>query len=220
MKGAAGHWIAPRGIAAHLRDHGFFEASLIDWCRQFGRADGCFVDVGAHVGSYALTLAPHFARVHAFEPQLQTWHALAVNVMLRDGARVEVHRVALGAEAGTADLRVCSSDGGGSSLFDWPDRAAMRTEAVEVRPLDSYELPDVAFIKIDAEGAELDVLRGAAATLKRCQPRVLFEVWTEDWYAGRRREIEAWLADAGFDVVPIRGYPHMRIATPLECRWK
>jgi hypothetical protein len=49
---------------------------------------------------------------------------------------------------------------------------------VEARALDSYELADVAFVKIDAEGHEESVLIGARATLERCRPALVVE--TED----------------------------------------
>ena len=52
----------------------------------------------------------------------------------------------------------------------------VETIRVPLRTLDSYNLSNIGFIKIDVEGHELDVLRGAEVTLRRDQPNLLIEI--------------------------------------------
>ena len=63
------NYILPANNLDYYRTYGLFECGLIDWCRQFGASDKTFLDIGAHSGTYALSLAGVFDRVYAFEPQ-------------------------------------------------------------------------------------------------------------------------------------------------------
>jgi hypothetical protein len=68
-----------------------------------------------------------------------------------------------------------SDDGGGSTLHK-NNMAILREEEIEIRTLDSLELNDVGFIKMDVEDNELHVLLGSEKTLQRCNyPKILFE---------------------------------------------
>jgi FkbM family methyltransferase len=126
------------------------------------------VDVGAHRGAYTYFLARLCRGVHAFEPQPR-W---AEFLRRAYGANVTVHACALAEASGRARL---SFPGAAtqSARLDGPGPDGIE---VDVRRLDDFGLDDVGFVKIDAEGAELRVLRGATGTLARCRPRLLVEV--------------------------------------------
>ena len=65
-------YLMPSVNTAYYAERGLFENNLIEWCKQFCSKDAIFLDIGAHTGSYAITLAPFAAKVLAFEPQRQT----------------------------------------------------------------------------------------------------------------------------------------------------
>jgi len=183
------------------------EEPLIRWAAELVQPGDVFVDVGAHVGTWSLSMAARGCRVAAFEPQNDTFCRLAAGVALSGlEAQVEVHRVALSAEDGHMLLRVTTRDGGGSSLGNYAERILgkppIRTEAVEVRTLDSFGYDRIDLLKIDAEGEELNVLLGAEATLKRCRPRILFECWSYDWFADQRTKVLDYLEYVGYRIVP------------------
>jgi FkbM family methyltransferase len=134
------------------------------------------VDVGANVGIYTYALSRAGAVVEAFEPQPACTDVL--DAYAGSHAGIHVHHVALGAEPGTATLHV-PIDGtrlraGSASLL--AGHATSVQQAVTVRTLDSYALDDVALIKIDVEGFELEVLAGAGSTLARSRPLLLVEI--------------------------------------------
>jgi FkbM family methyltransferase len=125
------------------------------------RAETLFVDVGAHVGLYTLLAAGRVERVVAFEADPYTVRALAVNVA-RSGARnVRVVGKAATDHVGTVGFWQ-SSGTYSSSLVRRPDWMTERRVEVEATTIDA-EIPEAAtdvVVKIDAEGAELQVLAG------------------------------------------------------------
>lgn len=139
------------------------------------------VDVGANRGIYAYWMGRRARRVDAFEPQ----PALAAYIRSARLRNVRVHQIALSDHAGAARLlvpeddglaRIASSDVGDAISAAAESELGARTElGIEVRTLDSFDLRDVGFLKIDAEGHELAVLRGARETITTHRPVVFVE---------------------------------------------
>jgi len=138
------------------------------------------VDVGAHVGSYAalasLAVGPA-GRVLAFEPDATNRERLERHVRLNDLANVVVHDHGLAdVESEVAMVRPVAANSGMTRLArpgEIPDFS------MGVRRLDDVmvgqAVPPVSVMKIDVEGAEVSVVRGAADLLARDQPHVVFE---------------------------------------------
>lgn len=89
--------------------------------------------------------------------------------------------IALGSEIGTAILRLPKSSHGysnqGGSLNPYAANEKETGEViVEVCALDELNLPTIGFIKIDVEGFELDVLKGARKTIEKDKPNLLIEI--------------------------------------------
>ncbi len=183
---------------------GLPEAPLIDsmWPRVRDR-DGLFVDVGAHVGSWAVTYAAAGKSVIAFEPNP------VIHPLLRR-ALPAARRIALGDRDGVARLSAQSADGGTGSIVR--EFGAGRDYSVRLLTLDDCISPatQVAAIKIDVEGAEVDVLRGARQTIARCHPLIFFECW-EDERGQRKDELFAMVRELGYEA-KATGWPEMWIA--------
>ena len=145
---------------------------------------GTIVDVGAHEGLLTLPLAGlPGARVIAFEPLPEARAALERAAAGHPG--ITIRHEALGDAPGTLVLSLPVLDG--SPQWQWAStaktyaahasaRVAIRRETVPVATLDSLALADITAIKIDAEGAEFAVLRGARETLARCRPLLTLEL--------------------------------------------
>jgi FkbM family methyltransferase len=136
------------------------------------------LDIGANRGVYARVMRDRARDVHAFEPNPR----LARRMRHCFGDSVRVWNVALSDASGRAEMRIPVSGGtdidGLSTLEPGAadDAEAVRTVEVEKRSLDSLGLRDIGFAKIDVEGHELAVLRGARATLERDRPALLVEM--------------------------------------------
>jgi len=138
--------------------------------------DAVTVDVGANCGLYTRRLARLSRQVHAFEPSQQM-----ARLLRRTSARnVSVHEIALSDHDGDAELFIPQGDDGLvyglASLEARADPSATIVSAhVPIARLDAVIDHDVAFVKIDVEGHELNVLNGAVELLERCQPVFLVE---------------------------------------------
>ena len=167
------------------------------------------LDVGANRGQFALVALERFpsASVHSLEPLPRA--SAALEALAQDEPRLRVHRFAAGAEAGTAVLHVSRRDDS-SSLLAITDRQVAFAPGsgergriqVEVRTLD--EMAGTALlrplvIKIDVQGGELDVLRGAERTLASTDA-LLIECSFVELYAGQAlaHEVIEYLATRGF----------------------
>ena len=138
------------------------------------------VDVGAAMGVYTANILDVSRDCVAFEPgPTQSTYLKAMFGSLSLPVRVET--VALSDTQGEAKLRILEKDLGRSTiesenLLEDPDGSATYEAVVPMRRLDDYALDGVGFIKIDVEGHELAVLRGALATIQRCLPTLLIEI--------------------------------------------
>jgi FkbM family methyltransferase len=128
---------------------------------------------------------------------------------------VHCYECALGGQ-GEVDLHVVSVDGGGSTLQPRPELGpSLSIEKVRHAQLDDFDLGHVGLIKIDAEGSELNVLRGAQRTIAMYRPRLLLEAWLHNWYADQRLELIKFVESLGYKVEPVNDWPEMLIAEPL-----
>ncbi|MGZ4278387.1 MAG: FkbM family methyltransferase [Solirubrobacteraceae bacterium] len=169
---------------------------------------GAVYDVGANCGWFAVRAARSGRPVRAFEPVPATAGFAERNLARIAGANAQLVRAAVGDAPGTATIHLYSSSGN-NSLHERTLPAGhplQRTGELEVPVLRLDDLvgtdgfPPPALIKIDVEGSELAVLRGARATLARHRPVVVME-WAESTSrdAGHARAaIVAELRAAGY----------------------
>ena len=135
------------------------------------------VDVGANCGLYTRKLSRLSSRVHAFEPS----HKMAELLRRTSASNVNVHEMALSDQSGNADLFTPRDRGeliyGLASLEPRQvssDQGLVSTKVPTDR-LDAIVQEGVAFVKIDVEGHELNVLNGAVELLEHSQPVFLVE---------------------------------------------
>lgn len=178
---------------------------------------GTAVDVGAHFGLISVPLGRRFDRVLSFEPNGFNASLLRANAALNGRTNIACYEEALFSHAtrvslapddkqeipvpltpeGTLNIRDAVNLGaysfhpGGAGLYPRDARA-----------LDSFDLDDLAFLKVDTQGADGEVLMGAMQTIARCRPWVLFE-WEEHLSAGFSvdfAEVAARFAELGYDL--------------------
>lgn len=143
--------------------------TLFDFMSPFAKefAEGAALDIGANIGNHALSLSSHFATVHAFEPNPESYRLLQLNAGYKDN--VVVHPYGLGDKAGRFQLAE-TPENVGQSVID--EAGAID---IEIKRLDDLEIQNVKFIKIDVEGFELKVISGGLEFFERCKPIIAFE---------------------------------------------
>lgn len=92
-----------------------FEKNLIEWCKQFCKKDQNILDIGAHSGTYTISLADYCKNVYAFEPQKMTFYSLCGSIALSNITNTTCLNYGLGSseQVGKQILKIISADGGG-----------------------------------------------------------------------------------------------------------
>lgn len=171
------------GVASHLPPKTFVRLVALQYLMfepelrhmsSFVPPDRMAIDVGTWWGPWSWWLAKRVPRVEAFEPNASIYNTL--NAILP--SNVTLHNVALSDARGEASLWSPSSELGteGRSTLVGDGRSGWLQQRVETVPLDELGYSDVGFVKIDVEGSELSVLRGARALLQEERPTLLVEV--------------------------------------------
>ena len=139
--------------------------------------DRLALDIGANRGIWTHVLAPRVGQVIAFEPNPKMFRILSAALP----ANAEARLLALSDQDGTALLEVPQRNGGWSNQHaslnpHRNDGLTIGKVEVEMRALDSLDLPPVGFIKIDVEGHEKAVLAGAKGVIARDKTRLIVEL--------------------------------------------
>ena len=124
------------------------------------------VDCGAHIGLWSYNFAHWFDRIEAFEPVSEHGICWQANMQTRQD-ECSLHPYALGDREDMVTIRVNPTSTGDS----W----VRGKGTVPMKTLDSFGFEEVDFIKVDAEGYEEFILRGAEFTLKHWKPAVCVE---------------------------------------------
>lgn len=167
------------GIGALLQYYGeFCEHEIRLLCALIGR-DGFMIEVGCNIGTHTVPIARHLTsrgRLVAYEAQPMIAALLRLNLSLNGFTQVDMRVRAAGAEAGYCKMPVVdytqTTNVGSVSLL----RGELSDASIQIEPLDSLERSrPVDLIKIDVEGMEIDVLRGAESIIKHDRPIIYFE---------------------------------------------
>lgn len=187
---------------------GHYERALIEWLKTSLRPTDVFWDVGANIGAITLIASPRCRRVVAFEPDPHSAARLSEHLTVNACENVELVRAALSDATGGGWLhRGPASNTGMGSLLEPRGDAGERTP-IDILRADDFvrQRPDAmpSVIKVDVEGAEHLVLRGARDLLGlRGVRAVVFEDRrTADSRPSNRVAIET-LLDAGFAIAPL-----------------
>jgi FkbM family methyltransferase len=166
------------------------------------------IDAGAHIGTHTLELARRVGvdgRVYAFEPQKKLFRELVFNLRLNQAMNVVPLRFALGDSSEIIEMSPpVARNEGGTGVGLGGDRA-------ELRKIDSFEFQNVSIMKIDVEGYEDHVLRGARETIKRWKPVLLVEIQGGQNYDKTTPEVRAKI-DATKSIIESFGYKVERVS--------
>jgi FkbM family methyltransferase len=152
---------------------------------QRGFPINCVFDVGANVGQTSLMVLRHFpnAEVYSFEPHPDAFEKLADALKDEDG-RGQVFNIALSDKSGKAELFTYYADGLLNSLTPTATFAvrfgetATKSISVQVSTVDefcsSHSIDTIDVLKVDTEGCELDVLKGAVEKFKSRKIKIVY----------------------------------------------
>jgi len=192
---------------------GIYERGYISWAvENFAREGKDVIDIGAHIGLYTVKLAKVARRVHSFECSPKSYNFLCANILLNDlSYKVTTYNTALSNKKGTTKYFIRDpNDGGGNGISEFEKDANTPSIDVPMVELDSFNLTNIGFIKIDVEGHEEYVLRGAVETLQRNNyPPILFESWPERYTDVPAKELRTrlfqFIESLGYKIIQVQG---------------
>lgn len=204
---------------SYIIDQGIFEpCSMALWCALARRATG-IIDIGANVGIYSLcaaALRPELT-IHAFEPNPYAYARLRMHKHVNEYANLIEHTIGLAEKEATFRLNWVAKPGGnissGAALDPLPPYVPSGHAIVTVMPLDrtgiASSLGARPLVKIDVEGAEVRVLRGANDLLA-LRPDMIIESLAQE----RCDELNGMLLPLGYSVYGV--YEDERMLRPRE----
>lgn len=196
-----GYWWLPTSRGKVLRVlRGTYEPEQTAHFVRWIGPGATVIDVGAHVGYYTLLasmLAGETGSVWAFEPEPTNAAFLRQHMYLNHCSNVHVEQLAVSNESGRARF-VCGK-GSGTGHLDSGGDMEVRT----VRLADFCEARGIKpnALKIDVEGAEIDVLEGARDVITTTRPVIFLSTHGPALH----RQCMAWLRELGYTLKPILG---------------
>jgi len=163
---------------------------FLDWCQGHNQKFNTVLDIGAWCGTWSAEFAPYCKKIYAIEPDRTHVECLLKNLSSFDN--IELLDYAIGDVETTV------------SLTDDDFTQARRIYSVgtiSMKTVDSFQFEDVNLIKIDVEGFEMNVLRGAKDTLKNCNFLMIELNNNSKKYNSSNAEIEKYLQQIGFTIL-------------------
>jgi FkbM family methyltransferase len=188
----------------------------------FLQPGAAFYDVGANVGFFSLIAARRTGatgKVYAFEPVTENAQVLRCNATLNDCDRIiTCFELAIARTCRHEDLLMTQWDGGAMLATSvGTSQACITKRRVRVVNLDYFieaeHLRVPAFVKIDVEGAELDVVRGMSRTMAKSRPFVLYEIDDSDResFHARWQEVDQYVAEHDYEIIHLENsYPDLK----------
>lgn len=191
-----------QGALVAKRD--FYESELLAALRglELVAPGSVVIDAGSNIGNHAVYfqhfLAP--ARLYCFEPQPLAYDTLVRNIGLNDSTcDTRPLRAMLGAEEGTGAVSTYKSGNQGAATFA-PSESGGTPMVTLDSAVEDGDHSKIGFIKIDVEGFQGQVLRGAHEILTQSKPPLWIEV-----FADEKPETDAILAEYGYASTPLGG---------------
>jgi FkbM family methyltransferase len=215
-----------------LRAGRYYEPATSEALRNLLKPGGTFIDVGAHVGYFSLlasSIVGPKGIVWAFEPESKNYAILESNTGFNKNVRFQVRNWAIGDRSEVVKLLINADNDGGHSLWDPAShdfnaltrKQATREQNVWMDTLDYLFISGVRIttndiiIKIDTEGNELNVLKGARNLLASGRVKaVIAEVnaFGLAQLGGSEAEMRATMAGHGFECYLLESWPPRELA--------
>ena len=160
---------------------------FIKFCENKNKKFNHILDIGAWVGTWSVAMNKYCGRVVAFEPDPLHYECLVKNVP----EDIETHQLAVGNEQKMISL----------SQDDFTQSKRVVGEGtIPMITVDSLKMDDIDLIKIDVEGYEMEVLKGAVETLKNTQYLMIELNNNTKKYGSNNIDVEKFITALGFKV--------------------
>lgn len=156
----------------------FYELKLLKKIKSFN-LKGCYVDIGANLGNHSIffSMFTGCEKLVCFEPHPQIYPLLVKNLSRLNLNNVDIHNFAISDKEEELLMSEVVLGNCGSSRIE-----NNGSTPVSCNTLDSFGLKNVSLIKIDTEGYEINVVKGAENTLKKHRPVIIAELASREQF--------------------------------------
>ena len=202
-------------VGRHIISYGFYELGhLHELLHLFKELkiytqSGTMIDIGANVGNHSVFLSKFFRQIIAFEPHPRNFLLLQANSMLT--GNILPFNTALGSSTGSANLSYSDENMGAGSIAN--DEGS-KSVTVPINTLDNeiqlHDVQRIVFMKLDVEGLECEVLKGAVSVIEKHKPAIAIEVLPNEITDGQSSTLN-FLRELNyskfFAIEPVRKHP-------------
>lgn len=190
-----------------LTERKYYEKGNLDFiCKKWENGkvgidikNGCVLDIGTNIGNHTLYFFNEvgISKAFCFEPIDSTFDILRKNIELNHlEEKVVLRNVAVGESEGLSSVKFYDKENIGSTQITTNENGNIPTISI-----DSLHIKDnVKLVKIDVEGFETNVIRGAIKTIEKYKPYIMIEIQNENFYY-----IKSELSKFGYDYMNLEG---------------
>jgi FkbM family methyltransferase len=172
----------PDLVCDYIRVFGNWEENIQKEFEKYVKPGDTVIDAGAFIGTHTIKLSKLVGptgQVYSFEANPKTFKILQKNVELNNLTNVKIFNKGLSDTAGY--IKLVSHDFYNSGADTWSSTSSSDPNTTETITIDSLNLPQLNFMKIDVEGMETKVFMGMKDTIKKFKPVILFESWKKEY---------------------------------------
>lgn len=164
------------------------------------------IDVGAADGGWIRFLVDNFSSIHAFEPNRESFDRL--DAEFQNEEKVKLHNIALMDKTGSGEMSLGKLKGS----YIVPQVNGKTS----ISTLDGFDFESCSLLKIDAEGSELPILKGAKKLISRFRPVIVteFKKRTSERFGWNFNDLTRWFVENKYRVA-FRAYPNL-VCVPRE----
>ncbi|NES66830.1 MAG: FkbM family methyltransferase [Okeania sp. SIO2D1] len=201
---------------------GIYELPIQEAMQKYLRSGDVFYDIGANVGFFSTIagkLVNDSGQVYAFEPAPANLYAIKHNIQLNGFSNTEVLEKAVSQKSGKGELLLGNYSG--SHTLSTTDKSSNHKKYHSRISVDIISIDDLieqqaikppSVVKIDVEGAELDVIEGMCQTIQKFKPVLIYEIddRKQDRLLLKEKEINKLIDSFGYKIEVLRdAYPEM-----------
>jgi FkbM family methyltransferase len=164
-----------------------YQEYINDMYKKYHRPNSIILDIGANIGIFTVSFAQldNTCSIYSFEPIDTIYNYLEKNIEVNKLKNVKLFNYGISDKLEETEIKFTYNNWGGSSITQKFDNKEYEIKNINTITIDSLNLTNVSFIKVDVQDHELFVIKGAAETLKNNNVKIILELPNRNEYENK-----------------------------------